>query len=165
MFQKDGHFEDALMTLDCTVAAAVSFFAHADESLADGDQTAREVLSHLVFWHREYVAVVRALNQAQSPTLLAGSFSSLNTQAYGEFASIPLPTLAQCLAGLQQELALEIRRLPDPGVSFPIKQGGRVWSVEALLRAVEAHIRNHVARLRRVGRRKAIKESRALPFP
>lgn len=148
------HFEETLSALDRTVGDAVVFFAQVDETLADGHQTAREVLSHLVFWHREYVAVARALTADRKPELKSGTFASLNALASQEFRDRSLPDLAERLAGLQRELDAALASLPDLGANFPVKRGGRYWSVEDRVPTIESHIRNHVRHLKRAAARR-----------
>ena len=73
--------ERLLGKLANTVSGAALFLAEADESLNDGHQTAREVLSHILFWHREYVAIVQALLEGHPPDLRHGTFAALNAPA------------------------------------------------------------------------------------
>ncbi len=53
--------DQLLSLLDGTVSQAVLFFSGVDERFFDGHQTARAVLSHLVFWHREYCSITEAM--------------------------------------------------------------------------------------------------------
>jgi hypothetical protein len=138
--------------LASTVAEAAEFLAEAKGSLHDGHQTAREVLSHIVFWHREYVAIVESLIEGRSPTLKQGTFADLNAAAAGEFNACPMDDLAGELLRLQDRLNESVCRLPDWEVDFPVKRSGRRKHVAGRLAAVEAHIRNHVRRLRRAQR-------------
>lgn len=59
-------------------------FETIDENLRDGKQSTREILSHIVFWHREYVAVMNAIAQEQKPKLRTGKYYQLNALAYRE---------------------------------------------------------------------------------
>jgi uncharacterized small protein (DUF1192 family) len=145
-----------LAALDRAVMDAVSFLCDVDEKLTDGSQTAREVLSHLVFWHREYVSVANARVEGRRPALKSGTFAELNAQAYREFVSYSMPELAQYLASLQEELVALLQRLLHWRMDFPVKQGGRWWSVEDRIPAIETHIRNHVARLKRAASKDAV---------
>ena len=144
--------ERSLAELGQAVAEAVSFFATVDENLPDGEQTARSVLSHLVFWHREYVAIAEALAAGRAPVLLQGRFTEFYRQAYREFASVPLPSLASQLAEFQARLDRALRAVPDWKAGFPIKQGGKFTSVEQRVPSLAAHIHNHVVSLRKAQR-------------
>ncbi|MEW5986427.1 MAG: DinB family protein [Chloroflexota bacterium] len=138
--------------LNQTVNEAAALFSAADESLCDGHQTARQVLSHLVFWHREYVQILRALLRGREPLLQSGSFAALNAQAACEFSDQSLPALAGRLTELQAQLDGLARQLPDWTADFPVKRGGRHWSIEARLCTIESHIRNHLVALQRAAR-------------
>jgi hypothetical protein len=141
--------ERMLARLDRAVMDAVTFFCDADESLSDGSQTAREVLSHLVFWHREYVGIANALVEGHQPTLKSNTIAQLNAQAHEEFASYSMPELAEYLVCLHEELVTLLQKLLDWRMDLPIKAGGRWWSVENRIPAIGAHIHIHVMRLKR----------------
>ncbi len=141
--------ERSLDTLRRTVAEAADYLSQVDEALFDGYQTAREVLSHLVFWHREYLSVAEALVRGRDPSLKRGTFASLNASASAEFRSRSLPSLAEELTRLQVRLETTLRQLPDWEAEFPVKAGGGFVGVAARIQGIEAHIRNHLARLRR----------------
>jgi hypothetical protein len=139
----------ALRKLNRTVTRAADSLAKMDEDLFDGYQTAREVLSHLVFWHREYVTIVRALADGHEPFLREGTFAELNAAATDEFAGRSLPNLARQLVILQEGLEITLRRLPDWEMNFPVKRGGRYQSVAMRVDGIEAHINSHAKRLKR----------------
>lgn len=143
----------ALETLNRTVAKAAEFFCSADEKIADGYQTAREVISHLVFWHREYVVICQALADGRRPKLRTGVFREFNAMATLEFKNESLPVLARRFCQLQNKLDRTLQCLPDWEMNFPIKEGGHWWSVQERIPTIESHIRNHVARLRRAAKR------------
>jgi hypothetical protein len=142
-----------LASLDRVVIEAVNFFCDVDENLSDGRQTARAVLSHLVYWHREYIRVIRAVAECRQPALKSGTFADLNAEAAAEFQTYSMPELAGCLAALQEELVSLLQQLTHWRMDFPVKQGGHFWSVEDRIPSIEAHIRNHVARLKRAARK------------
>jgi len=143
---------DLLLVLGETVNEAAEFFADVDEDLFDGYQKAREVLSHLVFWHREYSKVIKALRNGRQPELKSGTFVELNAAATVEFRKVPMSELTYQFALHQNQLAQELKLLSDWEVNFPVKCGGRVKSVSERLPAIESHIRNHVNRLKRAQR-------------
>ena len=142
-----------LSTLTEGVAFAAHFFTEVEESLFDGHQTAREVLSHLVFWHREYVAISHALLYGDQPELLSGSLADLNKSAHIEFQEMSMLELADDLTQLQSSLAINLRRLKDWSINFPFKKGCRGTDVAGRICAIDTHIRNHVARQERAQRR------------
>jgi hypothetical protein len=145
--------ETLLNELNETVDEAARFFTGVDENLCDGNQSAREVLSHLVFWHQEYATIAESLAEGRRPLLREGAFSVLNAHAVCLYRHISLPELARRLLSTQDRLDMALRSLPDWSVNFPVKVGGRFWKVADRLEAIESHIRNHVVRLRRRQRR------------
>jgi hypothetical protein len=154
MTEWQGHdAQQILGRLNRTVAEAAAYLAGADEGLCDGFQTAREVLSHLVFWHREYVAIAESLAMGRRPALKSGTFAALNAGATQEFQDESLPGLADRLLALEELLEAALQRLPDWQMNFPVKQGGFERSAAERVLAIESHIRYHVARLRRAARR------------
>jgi hypothetical protein len=144
--------DQALTRLRKTVADAATFLADVDEEIFDGYQTARQVLSHLVFWHREYVSIVQALADGRKPLLQNGTYAELNAGACCEFEKQTMVQLARRLLILQESLEAELVRFTDWEMNFPIKHGSRRKTVAKRLPNIEAHVRNHVNRLRRAER-------------
>ena len=144
----DAAFDVASKTLSATVTDAAEFFLQNDPHLFDGYQTAFEVLSHLLFWHCEYVAIIQALRNDVQPELRAGTFAELNQVATEEFAGIPVDELANQLLAYQKTFEDELGQITNLLIEFPIKCGGRTKSVRDRVPSIESHIRNHVRRLR-----------------
>jgi hypothetical protein len=145
--------EQLLAGLERAVARAAAFFSVMDEDLFDGYQTARDVLSHLLFWHREYVLIARALVNGRRPPLRTGSFAMLNAQATEEFSRMDWPDMVECLQTLQEELDAVLCCLPEWQMNFPVKKGSRFCNTAQRISKIESHILGHVARLERAARR------------
>jgi hypothetical protein len=143
------HHAELLAMLDDTVADAADFFSTADENLCDGHQTAREVASHLAFWHCTYVGIAWALVTHREPPLYDGTFAELNVMARHMLKDETMQSLAERLAHRQKQLDKALRRLPDWNMNFPVKNDCVYESVETRVLGIEAHIRNHTARLRK----------------
>lgn len=141
--------EQQLASLNTSIINAVSFSGSIDENLLDANQTTHEVLAHLVFWQREYVRVISALVDCRQVALKSGTFNALNTRAYEEFQPFSIFQLANKLASLQETLDRLLRQLPDRDINSPLKQGGQFKGVTDRLSAIEAHVRNHVIKLKR----------------
>jgi hypothetical protein len=141
-----------LESLECTIGEAADFLGAVDEDLWDGNQTARETLSHLVFWHREYLNVAQALAEGCEPSLLRGTFAELNEAAVQGFKNESMPNLARRLLSYQAVLSAVLYRLPDWSVNFPVKHSGRRKTVAGRLVAIEAHCRYHLRKLQRAQR-------------
>ena len=106
-------------------------------------------LSHLVFWHREYCSITEDLLEDRELTLLKGCLAELNERAFCEFQTTSMPDLADCLTEMQENLASNLRRLPDWDVNFPFKMGCRKIDVAGRIDAIESHIRHHLTRQER----------------
>ncbi|UCG23998.1 MAG: hypothetical protein JSW55_18010 [Chloroflexota bacterium] len=141
-----------LQALEDAVADAAGYLATVDEDLHDGHQTAREVLCHLVFWHREYVQITRAMIDGRQPSLRRGTFARLNAEATREFAGQKMTDLADSLLELGETLLSQLRSLPDWSVPFPVKYGGRPKNVAERLPSIARHLRGHMSRLQRAAR-------------
>lgn len=147
-------YRDRLLSdLGESIVAAANFFMNVDENLFDGHQTARKVLSHLVFWHHEYCAISQALLLGQKPTLLAGSLAQLNEQATRKYQKKDMVELALCLAEQQKTLELNLRHLQDWSVNFPFKKGCRRIDVAGRICSINKHICHHLVRQERAERR------------
>lgn len=144
--------EEQLKSLTKTVTKAADFFITVDDNLYDGFQTAREVLSHLVFWHQEYVTIIRAILSDQNPELKQGTFDELNAAAACQFERNSMGQMSRQLVLLQKSLVKLLFDLPEWSITFPVKQGGRRKSVTERVPAIESHVANHLKRLRRAKR-------------
>lgn len=144
--------ECTLHALDGTVADAVEYLAEVNPELHGGYQSAREVLCHFVFWHREYVAITRAIVDGRKPTLRSGTYAQLNAGATMEFSEQTMADLACSLQDLQQTLLVHLRAIPDWSADFPVKKGSRFKSVADRVPDIESHLRGHIQRLRRAER-------------
>lgn len=153
MLVEPEHREALLATLEETVAETAAYFRQVDETLFDGYQTAREVISHLVYWHRELVAIVAAVSEGRKPRLRKGTYAMLNAQATVEFAAYPLSALAEQLERLQAQLTELLNELPDWETKLPMKCGGRRCTIAKQVRQADAHIHEHLTRLQRAERR------------
>ncbi|UCC50820.1 MAG: hypothetical protein JSV68_17165, partial [Anaerolineaceae bacterium] len=87
------------------------------------------------------------------PVLLRGSLAELNDQASIEFREQNMVELVHNLTELQTNLVTNLRCLENWDVNFPFKKGCRETSVADRICAIDAHIRNHLARQERASRR------------
>ena len=119
MHSKATQREELIARLDQTVSDAAQFFAEASETLSDGHQTARAVLAHIVFWHREYVETAETLVTGRQRRCRAGTFAALNAVASRQMKDEPMRVLAHRLVRRQHALAQALRRAPDWTIDFP----------------------------------------------
>lgn len=152
MPEKGDDRKRALRALDNTLAEAANYLVDVDPDMHGGHQTAREVICHLVFWHREYVTITRALLDGREPSLKEGTFAQLNVAATREFSGQTMAELAGALLAFHETLHKHLSALADWSIDFPVKRDSRPKSVAERVPAIESHLRDHIRRLRRAGR-------------
>jgi hypothetical protein len=109
----------------------------------------REVLAHLVYHHESYVTRAEALLAGRKFILPTGRFSEINSRAVERFRALPVSTLTKRLRAANRRLCRLARERDPRNLSFRIKQDSKSWRLSDLIPAVEAHIRNHMKKLRR----------------
>ena len=103
----------------------------------------RQVLSHLVYWHEDYVRQIEARRSGKGWLLPEGGFKELNAKAVASLAEVGVPTL---LARFRTANARLCRLAADPasaGLPIQLKQDSKSWPLAEFLIQVEAHIRRH----------------------
>jgi Mycothiol maleylpyruvate isomerase N-terminal domain len=110
---------------------------------------AREVLAHLVFHHELYVRLAEA-DLAKQPVIpLQGRFREINAKAVEENRKFSVQDLIARLKNANQRL-VDIYQQNDPNqIVIVIKAGSKPYQLAELVPAVEAHIRNHLVKLRK----------------
>ncbi len=146
--------KQVIAALDRAVENTVRFFESADEHLCDGEQSAREVISHLVFWHREYLRLITALADGRDPQPLIGKFRHYNAQAAEMYAHQSMPELARQFAKLHAELDCALNRLSNWRIAYPHKEGVANRSVSTHMSQILAHVDGHITRLERAAKRR-----------
>lgn len=141
--------DELLSDLNESVHHVSNFLGEVDEDLFDGYQSAREVLSHLVFWHREYHAIACALLLDEEPELRSGCLADLNRQATAEFQEETMEFLAEELLTAQRELHSVLTQLEDWDVNFPFKKGCRRIDVAGRIDFIINHLKHHLGRQQR----------------
>lgn len=103
----------------------------------------RQVLSHLVYWHEDYVRQIEARRTGKGWLLPEGRFAELNARAVASLAGVGVPTL---LARFRTANARLCRLATDPvsaGIPVQVKRDSKSWPLHEFLIDVEAHIRRH----------------------
>lgn len=150
MDQARTELDQALATLDQTVADTVAFFqAHADARGAAWGP--KEVLSHLLFWHDWTLRGLRGVAAGQAPLRQPPTMAEidrLNADAVASRSGQSIAALADELASLQRQLGAAARALPDPSATAAIRMDGSELAAGPRLAMMNHHIANHLAELR-----------------
>jgi len=121
-------------------------------ALMEQDWGPREVLAHLVYHHEVYVMLVVGLLSGQPVAPPQGRFSDLNAAAVAASRGIPTPELVARLRQANQRLVQLYREHDPAAIIVEIKAGAKPRTLAKLLPEAEAHIRNHLQKLRRAAK-------------
>lgn len=141
--------EEILDSFNRTVADAAAYLCCVDEKLTDGHQSAHGVLAQMVFWHEQYLQILRALVAGKQLDLHSGTFDSINMIARQQYGRESLPMLAHQLTVTHREVDAVLRKITDWSLNFPVKQDSGYCSIAERIRLIDAHIYNRVALLKR----------------
>ncbi len=118
-------------------------------ALAEQDWGPKEVLAHLVYHHELYVKLIEAFLAGTLIEPPKGTFRELNAQAVAASRGIPPSELVDRFQKANQRL-VEIYQQHDPSaIVVEIKAGAKLRTLAELVPEVEAHIRNHLEKLRK----------------
>ncbi len=101
---------------------------------------------HLVFWHEQYVAITASLLAGAQPRLVTGTFKAANARAVEENKDVPVAALLARLQRAQAQLAKRYLEARDLSISF--KVGGKARLYDDAVERIEAHIREHLRKLK-----------------
>jgi hypothetical protein len=145
-----GSLEVELEKLRSAVASFVDFIAKLPAGdLAPAPWGPREVLTHLVFWHETMVSTIEALLAGRTPDLPQGTFAEVNARAVASNRDVPVDRLLERFGAAQSQLERLATLDATRSLAIPVKEGSTLRSIGELITRVEAHIRNHEAKLRR----------------
>lgn len=117
--------------------------------LTDQAWGAKEVLAHLVYHHELYVRLAKASVAGVSIDPPKGRFRELNARAVAANRGVSPAALVTRLRKANQRLE-KIYQTHDPNeIVVEIKSGAKPRTLAELVPEVEAHIRNHLRKLRK----------------
>lgn len=109
----------------------------------------RQVLSHLVFWHENYVRQIDARLAGKGWLLPEGTFNQLNADAVVSLATVGAPTLIARFRAANTRLCRIAIQPKAASVHVQLKADSKAWPLDEFLVMVEAHIRRHGDELRK----------------
>ena len=104
---------------------------------------AREILIHLVFWHGQYVSIIKSLWENKEPVLLRGTFKSINARCIHEYVMCTTEELVVKLEKSQRELAFLAQLVNGRDLRFSFKKGSKLWPFPDFVDAITGHFRKH----------------------
>ncbi len=117
---------------------------------AAADWGPREILCHLVFWHAQYVSIIKALLANKEPVLLTGSFKWHNAEAVRQLSGCDVEELLRRLEGSQRELDRIARRKDIDHLSFSFREGSKHRSFAEFVDVIANHFRSHRLQVERL---------------
>ena len=118
-------------------------------ALVEQDWGPKEVLAHLVYHHELYVNLVEAFLAGTPVASPKGRFRDLNAAAVAASRGVSPARLVTRLQKANQRL-VEVYQQSNPGeITVEIKAGAKLRTLAELVPEVEAHIRNHLEKLRK----------------
>ena len=118
------------------------------ESVPVGEWHAKDVLGHLVYWHRSSANAVTAVAGGGSPTAQTDTVDAINAQVRQATTPISVRELTVALSLSQQKLSAAAHRLQSPDAVVRIRLDGSQRTLRELLQVTRDHLRQHLAELR-----------------
>lgn len=118
------------------------------ESVPVGEWHAKDVLGHLVYWHRSSANAVTSVAEGQGPTTQTDTVDALNAQVRLATRSIQVRELTVALSLSHRKLSAAARRVNAPEAVVRVRLDGSERRLAELLRVTRDHLRQHLAELR-----------------
>ena len=113
------------------------------------DWSPKQVLAHLVYHHELYVKLVEAFLAGTPVAPPKGRFRDLNAVAVAASRGITPAELAKRLQKANQRLVSLYQQHDPSEITVEIKAGAKLRNLAELVPEVDAHIRNHLEKLRK----------------
>jgi len=128
-----------------------------ESALLDQDWGPKEVLAHLVYHHELYVRLVEAFLAGEPVDLPRGRFSDINASAVTMNKEVPVAKLINRFMLANQRFVFLYQQHDPNIIILQIKAGAKLRTLAGLITEVEAHIRNHYAKLMKGHKRQICK--------
>jgi hypothetical protein len=124
---------------------------------------AREVFTHLVFWHEQYAHIAADVLARRRREMLCGTFKEINALAVSGNMRSSMEELARRWSTAQKKLVWIAQKPQARHLKFCLREGSKVWPFFVLMRLAAGHISRHEEKLRKqLGVKKARKPTVAL---
>jgi len=110
----------------------------------------REILCHLVFWHAQYVSIIRALLAHKQPLLLTGSFKQHNADAVRQLSGSRIEELLASLERSQRELDRFAQLENIAALCFSFREGSKTRSFPEFVDVIANHFHSHRLQVQRL---------------
>jgi hypothetical protein len=144
--------EILLKQLDETISQLFDVYQNMTnpETAVYEEWTAKDILSHIVFWHESFARNVQDIVNDIKPTPLMGKYSDLNQRCFDEMRT---KTVDDIIKRLEAAHSIIRENILNPKlVLIPYKKGSRDYTPDEHLDIVNEHIKEHLNGIRKASK-------------
>jgi hypothetical protein len=144
--------EILLKQLDETISQLFDVYQNMTnpETAVYEEWTAKDILSHIVFWHESFARNVQDIVNDIKPTPLKGKYSDLNQRCFDEMRT---KTVDDIIKRLEAAHSIIRENILNPKlVLIPYKKGSRDYTPDEHLDIVNEHIKEHLNGIRKASK-------------
>ena len=128
--------------------AGISYFrAEAESEVRIDLWTPREVLCHMIYWHKATVEGIESVASGGEPHRIYASTDEMNARSVGRAAERDVPRLIEDIIPIHKRLVDGARGLEDPDVTVLVRADGRELSAAQRLEGIAKHWIGHLEEL------------------
>ncbi len=109
--------------------------------------TAKEVLAHMVYWHRASLQGIESVSNGGPPFQVPDTSDVINDEIVDELSETSVSSMAEELRDLQRRLSVAVRLVPNIDDTVFIRVGGQTFSTRIRVETITNHWRDHVREL------------------
>ena len=140
---------DVVATLKKSVERGLSYLEVVGDSPNPkiGIWTSREVLCHLIYWHRATAEGMESVSSGGSPLTIYASTDEMNARAVGRVAGVNMKSLMTEARELQVRLLNAYKALVDPSAIVMVRQDIGNQSGKDRMQMIARHWDTHINEL------------------
>lgn len=109
--------------------------------------TAKEVLAHMVYWHRASLQGIESVSNGGPPFQVPDTSDVINDEIVDELSETSVSSMAEELRDLQKRLSAAVRTVPNIDDTVFIRVSGQTFSTRIRVETITNHWRDHVREL------------------
>ena len=141
--------DEKIASLEAAVEAGLAYFGGegATSEVKNGLWTPREVLCHMVYWHRATVEGIESVASGGEAHRVYASTDEMNARAVGRAAGKSVAQLVDEVRELQARLSASARSIADPDAAVLVRSSGDELSTVQRLELMTNHWNAHLHEL------------------
>ena len=109
----------------------------------------KEMLSHLVYWHRASLKGMQSIVSGEGPFHIPESSDEMNSSIVADLSDSSLSEITSELRNLQALLATTAANIPDPETVVFVRANGESFSTAERLKHTASHWESHLTEFRK----------------